>query len=95
MFCKNVVLRLIWAVYHTAQATAFVCAFHPIITHPCVEIHKMQVQITKECDKCFKVRELLQKISIYKLTEVLTCALHSFKKFRNTGFSSREDYSNT
>jgi len=36
MFCKNVVLRLTYAVYHTAQVTAFVCAFHPIITYPCV-----------------------------------------------------------
>lgn len=28
--CMNVVLRLVYAFYHTAQVTAFICAFHPI-----------------------------------------------------------------
>jgi hypothetical protein len=41
---------------------------------------KCKLKSQNKCDKCFKVRELLQKISIYKLKEVLTCGLHSLKK---------------
>jgi len=56
---------------------------------------KCKFKSQNKCDKRFKVRELLQKISIYKLTDVPTCGLHSLKKFRNIGFSSKVDYSNS
>jgi hypothetical protein len=61
---------------------------------PTVELNKSKLKSQKQCSKCSIVRELLQKISMNKLTEAWRAVYTLLKKFRKSGFTSRKDYSN-